>query len=530
MQFEAAPKIAVVVRVLLIATALAASCAQGPAQSFFGSGGASGGGGSCGPSTGNGGANVASTTAGSGGASGASTTAGSGGASPCQMCVTSAACGVNAACGQFGGDSYCAPDCSDGQSCAAGSACMALSSIEGNPEQLCIPITNPCGGSSSSATSSGPGSGDTTSSGPGATSSATSGGDSGTCGVLDGPNVTASCTSCTKYHMTCQQNGCYGDYWCNTSTLVCQPSPGGNCGSGSGATSTSSTTGATTSAASGAGGSPGGPIGPSGGTLATLSFAIVGDTRPPSEDDTAGYPTAVATQTWQDVQNFSPRPPFAITTGDYQFANPSGSQSAPQLQLYLTARASFSNVVFAAMGNHECTGATDSNCGSGNADGITANYTNFLNMMLAPINQTKPYYSVDINASNGSWTAKFVFIAANAWDSAQSSWLTSTMAQPTTYTFVIRHEENLVTTTPGVSPSLAIINQYPYTQLIIGHTHTYERIQSDKEVVVGNGGAPLSGSVDYGYVIATQLANGNMQFSEYDYATNGMNDQWNVAP
>ena len=61
-------------------------------------------------------------------------------------------------------------------------------------------------------------------------------------------------------------------------------------------------------------------------------------------------------------------------------------------------------------------------------------------MLLAPIEQTSPYYSININAIDSSWTSKFVFIAANAWDSTQSSWLSGVMAQTTTYTFVIRHE------------------------------------------------------------------------------------------
>ncbi len=71
----------------------------------------------------------------------------------------------------------------------------------------------------------------------------------------------------------------------------------------------------------------GGIVGP----LSTLSFAIVGDTRPPTEDDTAGDPTAIITKIWQDVEAASPRP-------------------------------AFSNPMFPTMGNHECDGATADNC------------------------------------------------------------------------------------------------------------------------------------------------------------------------
>jgi len=49
-------------------------------------------------------------------------------------------------------------------------------------------------------------------------------------------------------------------------------------------------------------------IGPGGGKLDTLSFAIVGDTRPPGINDTAGYPSAVASKIWADVEAQSPRP------------------------------------------------------------------------------------------------------------------------------------------------------------------------------------------------------------------------------
>ena len=139
------------------------------------------------------------------------------------------------------------------------------------------------------------------------------------------------------------------------------------------------------------------------------------------------------------------------------------------------ARAKYSGLLFPTLGNHECTGYTNSNCGSGNPDGVTNNYSAFLSNLLAPIQQTSPYYEIDVNASAGSWTAKFLFVAANAWTSAQSSWLDSTLAQPTTYTFLIRHESASANTAPGVSPAEAIMAKYPYTLSIVGHSHTYNK-------------------------------------------------------
>jgi hypothetical protein len=213
------------------------------------------------------------------------------------------------------------------------------------------------------------------------------------------------------------------------------------------------------------------------------------------------------------------------------FADPTSGTAGPQVQLYMTARASFSNPVYPAMGNHECNGYTDSNCGPGNADGITDNYTQFMTKMLAPVNQTSPYYTMSF--SGGSWTAKFVFIACNAWSSTQASWLSSELSKSTTYTFVVRHEGTTATTAPCLAASGSmnadtIIGQNPYTLLIAGHTHTYAYYGSEKQVIVGNGGAPLSGGVDYGYVIARQQSNGSIQFTEYDYQTNAATSSFTV--
>jgi Calcineurin-like phosphoesterase len=305
---------------------------------------------------------------------------------------------------------------------------------------------------------------------------------------------------------------------------------GGTGGAKDTSTTTTTTTGGTTSTGVSYGtGGAGAVTGISGGELGLLNFVIVGDTRPPNEDDTAGYPTAVITKIWQDVEAFSPRPAFAVTTGDYQYANPNNTQQAAQIGLYLTARAAFSNVTFPAMGNHECTGETDSNCGTGLTNGITLNYTTFMSKMLTPLGVTLPYYTVNVASTIGAWTAKFVFIAANAWSPAQATWLDAELAKPTTYTFVIRHESATANTAPGVTPSLAIIAKHPYTLALVGHTHTYSYTPQYHEVIVGNGGAPLSGDSDYGYVVAQERASdGAIVFSEHDYMTNAVADTFAV--
>jgi hypothetical protein len=272
----------------------------------------------------------------------------------------------------------------------------------------------------------------------------------------------------------------------------------------------------------------------------------VGDTRPATEDDAAGYPTAIITKIWQDVEAASPRPPFALTTGDYQFASPShtpGTQTT-QIDDYMTARAAFSGVMFPTMGNHECDGATADNCyacGSActNVGGTcvgtvceTPNYSVFLSKMLTPIGQALPYYTINVNGTGNAWTAKFVFIACNAWSPTQATWLTDQLSTTTTFTFVVRHEGTIANTAPclsgtGSNNADTIIGQHPYTLLIAGHTHTYAYYASEKQVIVGNGGAPLSGSIDYGYVIARQSGS-SMVFSEYDYETNAVGSTFTV--
>lgn len=101
---------------------------------------------------------------------------------------------------------------------------------------------------------------------------------------------------------------------------------------------------------------------------------------------------------------------------------------------------------------------------------------------------------------------------------------------PTTYTFVIRHEPYYSDKAPGVTPSEAIIAQHPLTLMICGHTHTYEHKASHHTVIVGNGGAPLTSNVDYGYVIARQRADGAMFFTARDYASLALIDTFAVHP
>jgi Calcineurin-like phosphoesterase len=270
-----------------------------------------------------------------------------------------------------------------------------------------------------------------------------------------------------------------------------------------------------------------GSVGANGGSISRLVFGVVGDTRPANSDDPASYPTSIITKIFQDIEGLSPHPPFVLGTGDYQFSSTGSSNVASkEVGYYMTARATYSGTFFPAMGNHEC-GASggfstsdNNNCGPGNQGGATPNYNAFIDSMVKPITgQTNPYYAVNVNAQDNSWTAKIVVTAANAWDTAQESWLDSTLAQKTTYTFVVRHEASDATppVPPGVAGVDAILAKYPYTLLIVGHAHTYGHYkETPQAVTIGNGGAPLTSKV-YGYGLFSQRCDGAIVADVLDY-------------
>jgi hypothetical protein len=263
------------------------------------------------------------------------------------------------------------------------------------------------------------------------------------------------------------------------------------------------------------------------GTVTDLRFAIVGDTRPPIPDDTIGYPKTIIGKIYQDIAAESPPAAFVVTTGDHMFAiNLFGDQSTPQLDLYLQARAAFMGPVYYSLGNHECNSTVQSNCGPGAM--MTKNYQAFLAKMMAPLGQTNAYYTVRYDATDGSWSAKFVIVAANAWNADQNTWLENELSNPTTYTFIVRHEPAAATSAPGVGPSEMIMARHPYTMALVGHTHTYQHPMGSKQLIVGTGGAPLTGPVNYGYVLASRRADGAIVFEAKDYMTGQVYDHFAV--
>jgi hypothetical protein len=269
--------------------------------------------------------------------------------------------------------------------------------------------------------------------------------------------------------------------------------------------------------------------GPGGGLLDNLVFAVVGDSRPVNPDDTANYPTAIVQTIFDDVEHDPTHPRFTITTGDYMHATTTGTQVDPQLDLYLGARAAYTGVVYPAMGNHECNSLTQSNCGPNGPDGEPPNYTQFLSRLVAPVGESRPYYVERFAALDKSWTAKLVFVAANAWDAAQAAWFQAVLAdEPTTYTFVVRHEPPESIHAPGVPPTTALLATYPPTLLIVGHIHTYEHVGSANELMVGNGGAPLDTTVNFGYVTIARRSDGVLEVTSRDYQSLAVVDRFDV--
>jgi hypothetical protein len=284
-------------------------------------------------------------------------------------------------------------------------------------------------------------------------------------------------------------------------------------------------------------------VGNSGGSISQLVFAVAGDTRPTNEDDPSSYPTAIITQIFKDIEALPQRPALVLGTGDYQFSSTGSNATGPQqVQLYMQTRANYSGPFFPAMGNHECgvsgsyTTSDNNDCGPGNPGGVTPNFTGFMTYMLQPIGQTtNPYYSINVSATDNSWTAKFVVTAANAWgegtDTAQQTWLQGVMAQKTTYTFVIRHEASDATPPlpTGVAGIDAILATSPYTLLIVGHAHSHGHYSDAPKVVVfGNGGAPLS-SGDYGFGLFTQRCDGAIIADAIDYQTGAADSEFHFV-
>jgi Calcineurin-like phosphoesterase len=253
----------------------------------------------------------------------------------------------------------------------------------------------------------------------------------------------------------------------------------------------------------------------------TFRFAVFGDVRPGQPNDTANYPKEVVAGLFRQIAAQSPH--LVVGTGDYMFASTANAAGVDeQVAMLLDAEAAFAGPVYHALGNHECTGATASNCPKGTE---TPNMRAFMSKLI-PSGTPTPYYRIDVDTGRG--VAKLVFVAANAWSEAQAQWLEAQLTDATAYTFVIRHEPPAVKESMGVLPSEAIIHQHPLTLELLGHWHRYQHLDT-KHVISGNAGAPLSYG-HYGFVLVDLLTNGNLSVSEVDQATSDVSDTFTICP
>ena len=85
-------------------------------------------------------------------------------------------------------------------------------------------------------------------------------------------------------------------------------------------------------------------------SVADLRFGIVGDTRPPNPGDTSGYPTAIITKIYQDLEaehlrRFGVRDRRPVTTM-YAEHEPRKRANAADSTKYMSARAETTRVTF----------------------------------------------------------------------------------------------------------------------------------------------------------------------------------------
>jgi hypothetical protein len=252
---------------------------------------------------------------------------------------------------------------------------------------------------------------------------------------------------------------------------------------------------------------PGGAIGPTGGSVARMRFGVFGDVRPPSANDTAHYPAAIVAAVMDGIAASGAQ--FAVANGDYMFAL-NAEASAAQVGMLLAAESRFGGHVFHSLGNHECTGASASNCPLGNE---TAQMRAF-RANLAP-SYPAPYFDWVVTTALGD--AHFIATAPNAWSPTQQAWLDRALARPARYTIVIAHEPPGNREAPGSVAIESAVAARPggVTLRLYGHTHEYRHLAGNA-IIAGNAGAPLaSASGEYGFVVVDQRADGDLVVTAY---------------
>lgn len=414
----------------------------------------------------------------------------------CLPCVESIECGDAGTCVQIGGSDACGKKCASASDCAADEVCQSAVAGDGTLAKVCTPKSGSCGEGPACPATCPPYTECNTVVGQCTPLSDAGGGDP--CKMLAAPTESACCLFCVPGTAGCQANGCPGGTWCNRNTCSCEVAP---------AACTRPDAGTSNRDAG-----IWGTVTRDGGTVSRLYFAVVGDTRPAIIDDTTRYPSEIIAGIFQAIQAMNPRPQFVISTGDYVFASPISSQGAAQLAIYRAASNHFQGPMFPTLGNHECTSSTTINCVGTKAKSTL--YQAYLNQFIGPMGYSLPYYAFDISGPQGAFTAKFIVTACNAWDDVQRDWVETQLKRPSTYTIVVRHIP-LGVGAPCTLEMDPLLAKYPYTVLLVGHSHTVA--QSGRQLIEGVGGAPITGNAVYGYATVEQLPSGAFQIVQWDY-------------
>jgi predicted phosphodiesterase len=218
-----------------------------------------------------------------------------------------------------------------------------------------------------------------------------------------------------------------------------------------------------------------------------LLIGVLGDTRPATPD--GPYPLATVTHIYEELARRGPD--FVVALGDYVYVTPPDRPKAEaQLTLYRRARSAYPGSVFYVLGNHEAFGEN----------------------LVAFRQQLSPalYYCLRGTTAAGSW--RLVVVADDAWTDVQEAWLLRLLARPAAYTFVARHHPSQ-DASPRNRRILEILRAAEPTLLVDGHSHLYRRT-GDREVTLGNAGAPLSAGF-YGYATVALGAEGRVTVRAY---------------
>jgi hypothetical protein len=277
---------------------------------------------------------------------------------------------------------------------------------------------------------------------------------------------------------------------------------------------------------------PAGTVTGNGGTVDRLWFATTGDTRPSSCNATSQYPRAAIAQIAQAMKAL--RVQFTLDLGDHMYVcsdtgglTPAQLDAAAQAQMgyYMSAVAQGPLTWWMTMGNHECDAAYSLRAPCIVGGPHDPNFAAYMSALKRP----QPYYSTEVRT--GAGVARFVVVADDSWDAAQSAWLSSTLAQADAqakYTIVARHHPMQGART-GPAEILNIIRAHRYSLLLTAHNHDYEHDTlgwSGRSAVVGLGGA--GGQWGFGTVL--QNADGTLTFVRRDANGNPLDAPWSVSP